>query len=377
MIAAWHVDVAIIGGGTAGCSAALALRKRGLTVALFERRTVGSQASGVNYGGVRQQGRHPTELPLSRRSREIWPRLPDIVGDDCEFAATGHLKLARTDAQMADLEAFAAVAAEHGLEIRLMGANALADAYPGLVAGVVGGSLCPSDGQANPRLVAPAFARAAARAGAEIHEHEAVTGVARDTAGFRLETERGGRFTAGSLINVAGAWADRVAGWFGERAPIQAMAPNMLVSEPVPYRLPVNIGVCGAGLYVRQIPRGNLIFGGGKGWADRDRIVARPVADVSCAASARLAETLPWAADATVIRSWTGIEGYFEDEIPVIGPSTTTPGLVHAFGFSGHGFQLGPAIGEIVTELVVDGRTSTPIDAFSISRFQRAGHRAA
>ncbi len=377
MIAAWHVDVAIIGGGTAGCSAALALRKRGLTVALFERRTVGSQASGVNYGGVRQQGRHPAELPLSRRSREIWPRLPDIVGDDCEFAATGHLKLARNDAQMADLEAFAAVAAEHGLEIRMMGANALADAYPGMVSGVVGGSLCPSDGQANPRLVAPAFARAAARAGAEIHEHEAVTGVARDAAGFRLETDRGGRFTAGSLINVAGAWSDRVAKWFGERAPIQVMAPNMLVSEPVPYRLPVNIGVCGAGLYVRQIPRGNLIFGGGKGWADRERIVARPMADVSCSASARLAETLPWAADATVIRSWSGIEGYFEDEIPVIGPSTTTPGLVHAFGFSGHGFQLGPAIGEIVTELVVDGRTSTPIDAFSISRFQRAGHRAA
>ncbi|MCB9947661.1 MAG: FAD-binding oxidoreductase [Rhodospirillaceae bacterium] len=371
------VDVAIIGGGTAGCAAALELRRRGLSVALFERRTVGSQASGVNYGGVRQQGRDPAELPLSRRSRPIWDRLPALVGHDCEFMATGHLKLAYTPEQMAELEAWSAMAAEQGVETRLMGANALAEAYPGLITNAYGGSLCPTDGQANPRLVAPAFARAARRAGAAIHEHEAVTGATRDAAGFRIETERGTRILAQSLINVAGAWADHVARWFGEFAPIQVLAPNMLVSEPVPYRLPVNIGVCGAGLYVRQIPRGNLIFGGGKGWADREAIRARPLVEVSCQASAQLARTLPWAANAAVIRSWTGIEGYFDDDIPVIGLSETTPGLVHAFGFSGHGFQLGPAIGEIVSELVVEGKTTTPIDAFSIRRFARAGHQAA
>jgi sarcosine oxidase, subunit beta len=56
--------------------------------------------------------------------------------------------------------------------------------------------------------------------------------------------------------------------------------------------------------------------------------------------------------------------------LPVIGPSMTTPGLLHAFGFSGHGFQLGPAVGAVLAELALDGRTATPIEAFSIDRFR-------
>jgi sarcosine oxidase subunit beta len=59
--------------------------------------------------------------------------------------------------------------------------------------------------------------------------------------------------------------------------------------------------------------------------------------------------------------------------LPVVGPSMTTPGLLHAFGFSGHGFQLGPAVGAVLAELALDGRTATPIEAFSIDRFRRAG----
>src|SRR5512136_187806 len=99
-------DVAIIGGGTAGCSTALHLRKRGASVVLLERGSCGGQASGVNYGGVRQQGRDLTELPLARRSREMWARLPGIVGTDCEFVASGHVKLARSEADVAELTAY-------------------------------------------------------------------------------------------------------------------------------------------------------------------------------------------------------------------------------------------------------------------------------
>ncbi|MCG8359252.1 MAG: FAD-binding oxidoreductase, partial [Kiloniellales bacterium] len=79
-------DVAIVGGGLVGCSAALHLRRREASVVLLERRQCGSQASGVNYGGVRQQGRHLAELPLARRSRRIWAELETLVGTDCEFA---------------------------------------------------------------------------------------------------------------------------------------------------------------------------------------------------------------------------------------------------------------------------------------------------
>jgi sarcosine oxidase subunit beta len=55
----------------------------------------------------------------------------------------------------------------------------------------------------------------------------------------------------------------------------------------------------------------------------------------------------------------------------VLGPSRTTPGLVHAFGFCGEGFQLGPGVGQVLSELVMDGRTDVPIEAFDIGRFAR------
>jgi sarcosine oxidase subunit beta len=73
-----------------------------------------------------------------------------------------------------------------------------------------------------------------------------------------------------------------------------------------------------------------------------------------------------------IIRTWSGIDGQMPDRIPVIGPSSTTPGLFHAFGFSGHGFQLGPAIGAIMSELVLDGRTDIPLEPFRITRFAPA-----
>jgi sarcosine oxidase subunit beta len=57
------------------------------------------------------------------------------------------------------------------------------------------------------------------------------------------------------------------------------------------------------------------------------------------------------------------------DEIPVIGPSATAADAYHAFGFSAHGFQLGPIVGRLLAELIVDGRTDLPIDPFRISRF--------
>jgi sarcosine oxidase subunit beta len=362
-------DVAIIGGGTAGCSTALHLRRRGASVVLLERGLCGSQASGVNYGGVRQQGRHLAELPLSARSRVMWDQLPELVGDDCEFMASGHLKLARQDSDMAELEEYAEQVKPYGLHLELLGRNAIRDRFPWLGEIVIGGSLCSSDGQANPRLVAPAFARAARAAGADIRENSAVTEVARDGDGFRLATETGLEVRARSLVNVAGAWGHEIAARFGESVPEEVIAPNMVVSEPIRHFIGPNLGVCHGSVYLRQIPRGNIIFGGGRGVADRAAVRAYPSGEATLQSMREALDIVPQLRHVSIIRSWTGIEGRMPDDIPVIGKSRTTPGLVHAFGFSGHGFQLGPAMGAILSELILDGATPTPIDAFDIGRF--------
>lgn len=74
-------------------------------------------------------------------------------------------------------------------------------------------------------------------------------------------------------------------------------------------------------------------------------------------------------ADVNIIRLWSGVEGCTPDHLPVLGPSRTTPGVMHAFGFSGHGFCLGPGVGAVMSELLLDGETKTPIEAFDIGRF--------
>lgn len=365
-------DVLIQGGGGAGCSAALHLAQRGVKVVLLERGQVGSQATGVNYGGVRQQGRHPAELPIARRSRELWGRLRDIAGTDAEFSITGHLKLARDEAEEADLIAYLDIAKQHGLPLRMVGRNAIHVEYPWLGPQVVAGSFASEDGSANPRLLSPALAGAARAARADIREQAEVTEHAHDGARFVLRTKDGTTFAAPVLLNCAGFWGGAVAARFGEAVPIEALSPNMVVTEPLPYFIEPNLGVVGGNVYLRQIPRGNVIIGGGHGESDPAVPWSRPLPAVTRGALNLAVALVPALANAQVIRSWSGIDGRMPDRIPVIGPSVTTRGLFHAFGFSGHGFQLGPAIGAIMAELILDGRTDIPLDAFRVDRFKES-----
>jgi sarcosine oxidase subunit beta len=368
-------EVLIVGGGGAGCATALHLAWRNVPCVLLERGFVGSQASGVNYGGVRQQGRDPAELPLARRAREIWGRLEELIGEDCEFAVSGHLKLARNDKEEAELIAYAKTARDYGIELRVIGRNAIRAEYPFLGPQVVAGSYCAEDGQANPRLLSPALARAARKAGADIRENAKVVDIARDGDRFVARTADGTEVRARTLVNTAGAWGAEISARFGEPVPLGVVAPNMAVTEPLPYFLKPNLGVCGGDVYARQIPRGNVILGGGRGEADPVALRARPLPDVTFAAMRRAVAIVPRLASATIIRTWTGIEGIMPDDLPVMGPSRTTPGLLHAFGFSGHGFAIGPAVGAVMAELAVDGRTATPIAGLDIGRFAAPGAR--
>lgn len=369
------VDVAIIGGGLVGSSAALALRGMGFSVALLDKGFCGAQASGVNYGGVRRQGRPVEQLPLSQRAHAIWPRLRALIGIDGEFLRSGHLKLARDETDMASLEAYAQDTAEHGLGLELIGHNGLRERFGWIGDGVVGASFCPSDGHANPRLVATGFAAAARRAGVEVLENTAVAGVTRDGDGFALEAAGNLTLRSRFVVNSAGAWAGPFAESFGEPVPLSRIYPSMIVTEPMEQVMSVNIGMEGGGIYARQVERGNVVVGGERGLPLADPDFSRPRGVGALAIMNRAADLFPGLRHAQAIRFWSGTEGAMPDRNPVIGASLTTPGLIHAFGFTGAGFQIAPGVGEVIAELVRDGQTQTPIAALSIGRFSTASAR--
>ena len=365
-----RTGTAIIGGGLMGCWTALMLRRRGHAVVVLEKGAVGAQASGVNYGNLRVQGRHPGQMPLSLRAHAIWEQLEAHVGATCEFAATGHLYAARDDKkEIAKAETAGREAAAHGLPIEILDAAALAARWPWL-RGFAMASWSPRDAVANPRLVTPAVARAAVALGADIREGARVRAATQAGPGFRVETEDGLVVEAEHLVNVAGAWAPEVAGWFGETAPLFAAGPPQFVTDAVPYFIEPSVQAVDGSVILRQVRQGHVVVAGYPRGAS-DAVANRAPVDPrrTLATMRHLVEAVPALAGATLLRVWSGIEGYLPDMLPVLGPSRTTPGLLHAFGFCGHGFQLGPGVGAVLADLVLDGTTTTPIGDFDIGRF--------
>ncbi|UFI43388.1 NAD(P)/FAD-dependent oxidoreductase [Pseudomonas savastanoi] len=367
-------DVLIIGGGFMGSSSAFFLRQHGRSVALLERDQIGQYASGVNFGNVRRQGRFLGQLELANRSWALWKRLPELIGEDLEFIPSGHMRVCYREDEIAELEAYAAAPEACELDLQIFSGRALHERFPFLGPEVKGGSYAPHDGHANPRLAAPAFARAAIRAGARIEERTEVTDVQKVGGEFHVTTADGQLFVAEQLLITAGAWAARLAEQFGEPVPLEPNGPQMSVTEPVPYALPTVIGVFTKikeeVIYFRQIPRGNIIIGGGnrnKPDMVNRRAYFKPESLIN--QMKQMKRLLPGAEKLNIIRVWSGIESYTPDSLPIMGRSGKVDGLFYAFGFCGHGFQLGPGVGDVMAELISTGSTRTLISPFDIRRF--------
>lgn len=363
--------VCIIGAGIVGTATAFFLARSGCAVTIVERGTVGGQASGVNFGGVRCHGRDPVELPLAIRSRAIWAKLPELIGHDCDFEHPGHLKIARTPAEMEPLTRWLDVGHAHGLEVELLDAADIRHRFSWLTADIAGGSFCRGDGFANPRLVAPTFARAARALGARLHEGFAVTDIhSLPGGGYRIIPSHGDPLEADIVVNAAGAWAAALGMPFGAAIPIVTRAPQMFVTEPTTRRIGPVLGLVSGGIYLRQSVRGNVIFGGGQGCIDPDGIRSRPDETTFARTPALMRALIPSLKYTALLRSWTGLEANTPDGLPVIGSSAGHDGFIHAFGFSGHGFAMGPGVGETLAELILSGKTGLDLTPFHPDRFR-------
>lgn len=363
-------DALVIGGGIAGCATALQLARRGCKVTLLERDQAGVRASGVNFGGVRQNGRDLRELPIAMRARAMWGELPRLIGFDGEFRPTGNLRLASDEERAAQLDRFFTDASARGLGLVRLERAELKARFPWLSDKPIRGVLCPSDGHANPRLVGPAFAFAAQEAGATLIERTEITEGWYSNGAFQLRAADNRTFSAPVLVNCAGAWAGTIAGWFDEPVTLVPEIPQVQVTEPLPYRIEPVLGFVGGDFYLRQTLRGNILFGSGQGRATADILRSRPLPETMQRGARIAVDFIPGLAHVQIIRAWTGVDGDTSDGICVVGPSETHPGLFHAFGFNGHGFLLGPAVGAVVTELIIEGKTSTDITGLGIGRFR-------
>jgi sarcosine oxidase, subunit beta len=363
-------DVIIIGGGLHGCSAALHLALRKQRVLVIEKDAVGRHASGASAGGVRTLGRDMAEVPLSVAGMELWHRIETLVDDDCGFHADGQVKVAETAEELARLEA--RVSATRGMGFRheeMIESRELYRLVPSLAGHCVGAIVVRDDGAADPYRTTLAFRRKAEQLGVVFREGETVTALERRAGLWRVTTDRE-TVEAPFVVNCAGAWAARIAAMVGDTVPLVTRCSMMIVTEKLPPFIDPVVGAEGRKLSFKQTAAGSVLIGGGhQGRPDLDNgsYVIDP-ANLARGAAAAVA-LFPQMAGVGVVRSWAGLEAQTPDSIPVIGLSAKASGVIHSFGYSGHGFQLGPIVGSAVADLVTQGTTNLPIKAFGVERF--------
>lgn len=361
-------DVVIVGGGLHGCSAALHLCLRGLSVIIFEKDHVGRHASGVNAGGVRRLGRDLAEVPLAQASAQYWREIAALVDDDCGYRESRYLKVAQSDEELVSARSRVEKLRKQGFTHEgLIDRETVREFLPA-AADCVGALHVAGDGYAHPFRTIQAFRRRAAKLGARFFEGTTVLSARRKAGVWHLKTSQG-MFSGPYIVNAAGAWGGQFADRLGDPVPLEAHAPMLAITARMPVFVSAVVGALGEALSLKQFGNGTVLIGGGV----RGRAIPhanRTVLDMAGVSKfLRTARRVfPLLKDADIVRTWAGIEGYTPDNLPVIDRGRAD-GVVHAFGFSAHGFQLAPAVGKIVAELITDVQPIIPVDLFSATRF--------
>jgi sarcosine oxidase subunit beta len=341
-------------------------------------------ASGWTLAGVRQSGRHPAELPLARAAVTIWADLAEDLGGPTHYRRSGNLRCARTEAEAATIRALVAQHRAEGLDLTLLQGREVQAVAPAVSEGVLVASFCPSDGQADPVATVQATVAAAERAGARTAFGEAVLSLDRDARGrvTGVTTDRR-RLAAGRVVLCAGIHGNDLIGPLGLNVPMEVMMVTMLNSAPMERILDQVIGTADASGSGRQEPDGKFRCGGGHETWNGDLTVegglprVRPAVGNLTFAMQNFGDLVPAFRQARIERIWAGLIDQTPDALPVIEAPEAAPGLVIAFGFSGHGFCLGPVTGRILGALARDEDPGHDLAPFRLGRFNSATAQAA
>ncbi|MFB6069511.1 MAG: NAD(P)/FAD-dependent oxidoreductase [Halanaeroarchaeum sp.] len=372
------MDVIVIGGGIVGLASGYYLSRRGASVIVFEKESLGNGSTERSAGGIRRQFSTPVNVSLSKASVPVWEYFEETFGVDIEFRRNGYLFLARS-AETADTFSDI-VTMQNDLDVptRLLARSAVADLVPALHGDrFEAGMYLDTDGFVDPHLALQGIAQSLP-AGAELHTHTPVTDVLVTDGEVTGVIAGGERFEADFVVNAAGPWGRDVAQMAGIDLPAYPRRRRILVADPeipIPETVPLVIDL-DTGLYFRPEREGTALVGGHVGGSDDpdqnpDRFTETVGMEYTHSALETASEVAAYFGPETaVIRGWAGLYSLTPDRHPII--EETLPGFVSAIGFSGHGFQHGPAVGKLVTELVFDGEASlVDVSRLSSDRFDR------
>ncbi|CAM3686882.1 NAD(P)/FAD-dependent oxidoreductase [Bordetella flabilis] len=411
------VDVAIVGGGIVGVSAAYALAKAGIRVAVFEKATLACEQSSRNWGWVRTLTRDLPEVPLAIRANRLWGEIQAMT--DVGFRRTGMLYLQENDADAASHQAWIDAARDHGLDARLIDRRAALQYLPESRRSWRGALFSASDGVAEPHLATQGIAALARAHGAIIVEHCAVRGVERAAGKVAAVLTEHGRVGAQAVLVAAGAWSRLFCGNLGADFPQLKVRGSVLRTQPFEAGLAATIN--GKDFTCRKRADGGYTvsqFGASmadlvpdsfrlmhhflRPWLANNTLVRlrlgkrflqemaiprrfapdrvspferhrvldpRPSRGGVTQAWRRLVDAFPVFESARVAQAWAGYIDVTPDALPVLSAVPGLPGLYLASGFSGHGFGIGPAAGEAMADLIQGHAPATDLRPFRFERY--------
>ena len=417
------VEIAIVGGGIAGIATAYYLARRGLPVLVFEKGRIAGEQSSRNWGWLRVQGRDPREIPAAMESLRLWRGISQEIGRDIGFHQGGIAYLGETEADMAHYEDWCALARDHGLDTRVLGASETC-ALIGDPVGrgrIIGALYTPSDARAEPELAVPALAEAAEKIGVRIERNCAVRAVT--TAAGRVTgviTEKG-PLACQAVVLAAGAWSALLCRGLGISLPQLSVRATVARTERA--KLVTQSGVWGARVSFRRHRDGgyNIAASGNHrfdiGWNHVRHIAAfrklmrqsvnlqssyglarhpvsllhgngridpekpspfeacrvlDPAPDPGALRQMQRAftELYPAFENLKLVKTWAGMIDVLPDAIPAIGPYPGCPGLYLLTGLSGHGFGFGLGAGALLAQSIAEGRAKLDLSAFRPERFE-------
>ncbi len=372
-----RADVVVVGGGVMGVSAAFHLVEADVgDVLLVEKGALGSGSTCKAAGGVRAQFSDGLNIELGRRSLELFERFGARPGQEIDLHQVGYLFLLDDEATVQAFEQNVALQNELGVPSRMLGpeeAKALAPLIE--TKGLLAASFSPTDGHCTPESVVLGYATGARRLGATIVPGCAATGV--EMVGNRItgvRTERG-RVVTNTVICAAGAWSREIGSWVGVDLPVTPVRRQILVTEPVaglPEGLPMTLDFA-TSFYFHREGAGLLI-----GMSDPDE---EPGFDLRRSDDwlPRLGEAIkrrtPRLLNVGFASGWAGLYEMTPDHNALIGEASGVDRFLYATGFSGHGFLMGPAVGEVLSDLYAGRSPYVDVSPLNAARFDRAQSR--